>query len=45
LWPYVKLIASGSLIYDTGNPKLVLCDSLDRWGEEGGGRKVQGGEL
>ena len=31
--PYLKqivswsLIYSGSLIYDTGNPKLVLCDS------------------
>ena len=41
--PYVKEIASGTLMYDTGNPKLVLCDNLEGWGGEGGGRGVQEG--
>ena len=31
--PYVKWIASESLMYDAGYPSPVLCDSL-----EGGGR-------
>ena len=35
--PQVKQIASGSLIYDTGNPKWVLCDNLEGWGGDGGG--------
>ena len=35
--PYVKEIASGTLMYDTGNPKLVLCDNLEGWGGEAGG--------
>ena len=26
---YIKQLASGSLMYDTGNAKLVLCDSLE----------------
>ena len=41
--PYVKQRASGSLIYDTGNPKpkLVLCDNLEEWGGEDGGMGVQ----
>ena len=34
--PYVKWIASGSLLYDAGNSDLVPCDSLGRW--EGGSR-------
>ena len=36
--PYVKSIASGSLMYDTGHTELVLNDNLEGWGEEGGGR-------
>ena len=28
-------------MYDAGHPKLVLCDSLERWGGEGGRRRVQ----
>ena len=41
--PYVKQTASGSLMYDAGNPKLVLCDNLEQWGGEGVGRGVQEG--
>ena len=26
---YVKQIASGNLLCDTGNPNLVLCDNLE----------------
>ena len=25
-------------MYDAGNPKLVLCDNLEGWGEEEGGK-------
>ena len=25
-------------MYDAGNPKQVLCDNLEGWGGEGGGR-------
>ena len=32
--PYVKQIASGSLLCDAGNPKPVLCDNLERWERE-----------
>ena len=36
---YVKWIASGNLLYDTGNPKPVPCDNLEsRVGREVGGR-------
>ena len=38
--PYVKQMISGSLLYDTGNPKPVLCDNLGR--EVGGGYKRKG---
>ena len=31
-------------MYDAGNPKPVLCDSLEGWDEEGRGRAVQEGE-
>ena len=31
-------------MYDTGNPKLMLCDNLEEWGGEEGGREVQEGE-
>ena len=37
--PYVKQIASGSLLYDAGNPKPVLCDNLKECDGEGGGRE------
>ena len=42
--PYVKQIASGSLMYDAGNPKPVLCDNLEGQGGEGGVRGAQEGE-
>ena len=32
-----------NLLYDAGNPKLVLCDNLEGWNGEGGGREVQEG--
>ena len=38
-----KQIVSGSLMYNTGYTKLVLCDKLESWGREGGGRGVQDG--
>ena len=28
-FPYGKQIASGALLYDSGNPKPVLCDNLE----------------
>ena len=44
--PYVKSIASGSLLYDSGNPKLVLCDNLEGWEGERRGRGLQeGGDI
>ena len=39
--PYVKQTASGSLMYDAGNPKLVLCLNLEWWVRVGRGREVQ----
>ena len=41
--PYVKQIASGSLMYDTRNPKMVLCDNLEGWSREVVGKGVQEG--
>ena len=38
--PYVKRIASGNLQYDTKNLKPVLCDNLEGWDGERGGREV-----
>ena len=32
-----------NLLYDAWNPKLVLCDNLEGWNGEGGGREVQEG--
>ena len=42
--PYVKHIASGSLMYDAGSPKPVLCDNLKggRGREAGEGYKREG---
>ena len=34
--PYVKQIASGNLLFDSGNPKPVLCDFLEGVGWGGG---------
>ena len=40
--PYVKLIASGNLLYDSGN----LCNNLEVWNGEGTGMEVQeGGDI
>ena len=39
--PYVKHIASGSLLCDAGHPKSLLCDNLEGWDRERGGRGVQ----
>ena len=36
--PYVKQITSGSLMYNIGHPKPVLCDNLEGWDGEGAGR-------
>ena len=41
--PYAKETASGNLLYDAGNPNLVLCENLEGWGGVGGRRKVQEG--
>ena len=42
--PYVKQIASGSLLFDAGSSNPVLCDNLED--ELGGGREVQeGGDI
>ena len=30
-------------MYGSWHPKLLLCDNLEGWGEEGGGREVQDG--
>ena len=38
--PYVKYMASGNLLYDTENPKPVLCDNLEGQDGEGGGKEV-----
>ena len=36
-------MASGSLMYNTGNINAVLCDDLEGWdGEGGGGFRVEG---
>ena len=32
--------ASGNLLYDVENPKLVLCDNPEGWEEEGDERAV-----
>ena len=38
--PYLKQITSGDLLFDTQNPKLVLCDNLEGWDVEGWGREA-----
>ena len=43
---YVKWIASGNLLYDTGSSNSVLCDNLEGWDWVGGGREVsEGGDI
>ena len=37
-------MSSASLMYEAGHSKPVLCDSLEGWGREGGGRGIQDGE-
>ena len=37
-FPYGKQIASGALLYDSGNPKPVLCDNLE--GRDGEGCEI-----
>ena len=41
--PYVKWIASGNLLYNTGSSNPVLCDNLEMLHGVQGGRKVQDG--
>ena len=36
--PYVTQMTSASLIHEAGHLKLVLWDSPEGWGREGGGR-------
>ena len=43
--PYVKQRANGNLLYDS-RTSTGLCDNLDVWGGEEGGREVQeGGDI
>ena len=44
---YVKWIASGNLLYDSGTSRSrLLCDNLEGWDVVGGGREVQeGGDI
>ena len=39
--PYAKWIASGSLIYNAGNSKLMIYNNLEGWGGEQSGRSIQ----
>ena len=39
--PYIKQIASGNLLCDTGSSNLVLCDKLDGWNGVGARKEVQ----
>ena len=41
--PYVKQIASPSLMHETGHSKPVHWDNPKRWDGEGSGRGVQAG--
>ena len=36
-------MAGGSLMYDTGNPKLELCDNQEGWGAKVGEKGAQKG--
>ena len=41
--PYVKWVASGNFLSDTGSLNMVLCDKQEGW--DGGGRWEVGGRL
>ena len=42
--PYIKQIANGNLLYDSGNP--VFCVNLEVWDGEGDRREIQkGGDI
>ena len=42
---YAKQTTSGNLLYILGRSNTVLCDNLEGWDEEGGGREdVQKGK-
>ena len=38
---YIKQTTSASSLHEAGPPKLVLWDTLEGWGGEGGGRRAQ----
>ena len=38
---YVKQIARGNLLHDTGISNPALCDVLEGWDRVGGGKEVQ----
>ena len=42
--PYIKQIASGNLLYDTGSSNSVFCDNLEGRIGMGSGSMVQEGE-
>jgi len=42
---YVKWVASPGLMHDTGRSGLVPWDDPEGWEGEGGGRRVQDGQL
>ena len=44
LLPYVKEMASGNFLYDTGSSNLVPCDNLEGWDGMGSGKAIQEGE-
>ena len=44
--PYVKQLASGSLLQDAGSSNPELCGNLEGWDGEKGGRETQeGGDI
>ena len=43
---YIKQIANGNSLYDSGNSSLTLCNNPEGWDEEADGREVQeGGDI
>ena len=41
--PHAKQMTSAGLMHEAGHSKLVLWDSPEGWGGEGGGKGLQGG--